>query len=194
VVSQLVDSNIEWVRPESLKPYAGNPRTHSAKQIRQIADSIRTFGFTNPVLVDNDHGVIAGHGRIAAAKLLGIERVPTLRLAQMNEAEKRAYIIADNRLAENAGWDRELLAIEFKYLEELDLEFDLSVTGFDTGDIDLLLGDADLKPDAADEVPELKANPVSRPIHALRDIIAIVRGLLSGETIERSRAPEPSRA
>src|SRR5215475_5346447 len=101
--------NVEWVPLSSLKPYAGNPRTHSAKQIDQIAESIRAFGFTNPVLIDRDSGVIAGHGRIEAARLLGIEQIPTLRLADMSEAQKRAYIIADNKLAENAGWDPALL-------------------------------------------------------------------------------------
>jgi len=87
----------------SLKPYARNPRAHSDKQINQMANSIRRFGFTNPVLIDSDLGVIAGHGRIEAAKRLGITEVPTIRLDHMTEAQKRAYVIADNRLAENAG-------------------------------------------------------------------------------------------
>jgi ParB-like chromosome segregation protein Spo0J len=95
--------------------------------------------FTNPILVDAHLGVIAGHGRVEAAKLLGIERVPTIRLDHMNEAEKRAYIIADNKLAENAGWDRELLALELHYISELDLELDLTVTGLEPADIDLSL-------------------------------------------------------
>jgi ParB-like chromosome segregation protein Spo0J len=94
---------VKEVAISDLKPYANNPRTHSKKQIRQIADSIDRFGWTNPVLVDGDGGVIAGHGRIGAAKLLGLKAVPVLRLDHMSEAEKRAYIIADNRLAENAG-------------------------------------------------------------------------------------------
>src|ERR1700693_6185456 len=111
-------ANVQLVPLSSLKPYARNPRTHSVKQIRQIADSIRVFGFTNPVLVDGDGGVIAGHGRIEAARQLGIEQIPTLRLAEMTEAQKRAYIVADNKLAENAGWDHELLAIEFQYLSD----------------------------------------------------------------------------
>jgi ParB-like chromosome segregation protein Spo0J len=111
VLKQIHNLNVEVLPVASLKPYAHNPRTHSAKQLRQIADSIRRFGFTNPVLIDADRGVIAGHGRIAAARLLGIDSVPTIRLDQMTEAEKRAYVIADNKLAENAGWDRELLAL-----------------------------------------------------------------------------------
>ena len=100
---------IEYILIEQLRLHSGNPRTHSAKQVRQIAESIRQFGFNNPALVDQKDDVIAGHGRILAAKLLGMSEVPTIRLDQMTEAQKRAYIIADNRLAENAGWDRELL-------------------------------------------------------------------------------------
>src|SRR5687767_11388332 len=95
------------------------PRIHSQKQIRQIADSIRVFGFTNPVLIDGEAVVIAGHGRVRAAKLLGMDKVPTIRLEHMTEAQIRAYVIADNKLAENAGWDRDLLAVELQYLSEL---------------------------------------------------------------------------
>ena len=90
----------------ALRPRADNPRTHSAKQIQQIAHSIVRFGFTNPILVDDENGVIAGHGRLAAAAILGFATVPTVRISGMNEAEIRAYVIADNKLAENAGWDR----------------------------------------------------------------------------------------
>ena len=122
-----------------LVPHQGNPRTHSRKQLRQIAESIRTFGFTNPVLLDADHGIVAGHGRVAAAKLLGIAEVPTIRLDAMTEAQKRAYIIADNKLAENAGWDRNLLSIELQYIAKLDVEIDLTVTGLEIGEIDVLL-------------------------------------------------------
>jgi len=150
----------------SLKPYARNPRTHSDKQINQIANSIRRFGFTNPVLIDSELGVIAGHGRIEAAKLLGIAEVPTIRLDHMTEAQKRAYVIADNRLAENAGWDRELLALELQYLSVLDLDFDATITGFDTPEIDILIEgiDPDGTSDRSDEVPEIDESvpPVSR--------------------------------
>ncbi len=126
--------------PAALQPRATNPRTHSKKQIRQIADSIERFGFTNPVLIDRAGGIVAGHGRIEAAKLLGMEKVPTIRLADLTEAEIRAYVIADNKLAENAGWDRELLAIEFQGLLELDLDFDITITGFEMHEIDILIG------------------------------------------------------
>ena len=93
---------IENIQITQLRPHRGNPRTHSAKQVRQIADSIREFGFNTPILIDQNDGVIAGHGRVLAAKLLGISEVPTIRLDQMSEAQKRAYILADNRVAENA--------------------------------------------------------------------------------------------
>ena len=99
-----------------LKAHPGNPRTHSPKQIRQIARSIEQFGFTNPILLDQEDRVLAGHGRLAAARLLGMAQVPTIRLAEMSEAQKRAYALADNRLAEAAGWDRELLALELRYI------------------------------------------------------------------------------
>ena len=148
---------------EQLKPYANNPRTHSKKQIRQIADSIREFGWTNPVLVDADGGVIAGHGRIAAAKLLGMTDVPVLRLEHMSEGQRRAYIIADNKLAENAGWDTDLLAIELQGLLDLSIDFDIELTGFETGEIDVLL-----TPETASEpepvpLPETDSPAVSRP-------------------------------
>ena len=100
---------ITYQNPAALRPRATNPRTHSQKQIRQIAASITKFGFTNPILVDDDNGVIAGHGRLEAAKLLEIKEAPTIRLSDMSEADIRAYVIADNRLAEIAGWDTELL-------------------------------------------------------------------------------------
>src|SRR5258705_2134644 len=105
---------IESLAIGSLRPYARNARTHSKKQIHQIAKSIQRFGFCNPVLVDDQGQIIAGHGRVAAAKLLGIEHVPTVRLAHLTEAEKRTYILDDNRLAEYAGLDQEILAVELQ--------------------------------------------------------------------------------
>jgi len=139
----------------SLTPYANNPRTHSKKQIRQIADSIVEFGWTNPVLVDGEGGVIAGHGRIEAAKLLGIVEVPVMSLEHLSEAQKRAYIIADNKFAENAGWDEGLLAIELQGL--IDLSFDVSLTGFEMGEVDnLLIGDITDEADTRDELPEIE--------------------------------------
>ena len=157
---------ITYQSPAALQPRATNPRTHSKKQLRQIANSIEQFGFTNPILIDGMDGVIAGHGRLDAAKLLGLEQVPTVRLADMTEDEIRAYIIADNRLAENAGWDREVLAIELQGLVELDLEFDVGITGFEAPEIDILIRELEIseKDDPADEVPEVEDGPaVTRP-------------------------------
>ena len=155
-------------RPISdLRPRAGNPRTHSQKQIDQIARSIQRFGFASPVLIDKDDGIVAGHGRITAAKPLGLTEVPTVCLADMSEADVRAYVIADNRLAENAGWDRNLLGVEFQYLADLDVDFDLCLTGFELPEIDAILSDIGTEvakgiPD--DAVPASAAGPaVTRP-------------------------------
>src|SRR3979411_2243760 len=131
---------IETFAVETLRPYERNARTHSKKQIRQIAKSIERFGFCNPVLIDDQRQIIAGHGRVAEAKLRGIEHVPTVKLAPLSEVEKRAYILADNRLAEKAGWDRETLAIELQALVTLDFEVEL--TGFETAEVDLILDEA----------------------------------------------------
>ncbi|MXO86458.1 hypothetical protein GRI38_10520 [Altererythrobacter aurantiacus] len=137
------------IRPEKLEhlvPQERNARTHSRKQLKQIAESIKKFGFTNPVLADGQNGIIAGHGRLEAAKLLGLMRIPVLRLEHMTEAEKRAYVIADNRLAELAGWDNELLALELGAIHELDKEFELALTGFDTAEVEALLNSLDAEP------------------------------------------------
>ena len=119
---------IEQIRTSDLIPYARNSRTHSPEQVAQIAGSIREFGFTNPVLIDADNGIIAGHGRVMAAGKLGMDKVPCIRLAHLTETQRRAYVIADNKLAMNAGWDEEILALELADLREVD--FDLGLTGF----------------------------------------------------------------
>jgi ParB-like chromosome segregation protein Spo0J len=148
--------HIEMMQLGRLTPYEGNARTHSKAQIRQIAQSIQRFGHTNPILIDDGGQIIAGHGRVEAAKLLGIESVPALRLSHLSAADKRAYVIADNRLAEKAGWDRELLAIELQAL--VDLEFDVELTGFEMGEIDIILSDSDEAKDEAagpeDDAPD----------------------------------------
>jgi len=105
---------IELVSVQSLRPYPRNARRHSKVQIKQIAASIKRFGFNNPILIADNGEIVAGHGRLAAAKLLGLKTVPTLRLSHLNEAERRAYVIADNQLALNAGWDEDLLGLELK--------------------------------------------------------------------------------
>ncbi len=150
---------------EVLKPYGSNARTHSRKQIKQIAASIERFGFTNPILVSDDREIIAGHGRAEAAKLLGIKLVPTLALSHLSPEERRAYVLADNRLALNAGLDREILALELEGL--IDLGFDESVTGFSLAEVDLILDEAgESDPDgvdpAEDKVPPLASIAVTQ--------------------------------
>jgi DNA modification methylase len=155
---------IAYRKVGDLNPYAGNARTHSDKQIEQIAASIRRFGFTNPVLIDGADGIVAGHGRVAAARKLGFTEVPAIELAHLSEAERRAYVIADNRLAELAGWDREILAIELQALSGMELDFDLEITGFETAEIDLLLEDDVGERDPADDVPQPAPGPaITRP-------------------------------
>jgi ParB-like chromosome segregation protein Spo0J len=148
-----------------LRPYAGNARTHSRAQIEQIARSIQRFGFTNPVLISSDNEILAGHGRVAAAGKLGWAEVPTLLLDKLSGAERRAYVLADNKLALNAGWDQEILAIELQAL--VDLEFDVELTGFSLAETDLVIDEArEGDPDAAesleDQVPRLSSVAISR--------------------------------
>jgi len=143
------------VAVSELKPYERNARTHSRRQIKKIAASIEQFGFLNPVLADENYRIIAGHGRVSAAKLLGWTQVPMLRIEHLSEAEKRAYILADNRLAEDAGWDQDMLAIELQGLIELD--FSIELTGFEMAEVDFVLdGEAETSGrDEDDEVPLL---------------------------------------
>lgn len=158
----MTDLEIQYLNISALKPWAKNARTHSKKQVRQLANSIREFGFTNPVLIDDGDTILAGHGRVEAAKLLGMERVPCVRLSSMSDAQKRAYVIADNKLAINADWDEELLAEDLKALTEDDLGFDAEITGFSIAEMDgLIAGNAPEEPgnpdddvwDEADRIP-----------------------------------------
>jgi DNA modification methylase len=156
---------VTFKSPDDLKPRARNPRTHSSKQIKQIATSIEKFGFINPVLIDGKNGLIAGHGRVAAAKSLGMSDIPTVRVDHLTPVQIRAYVIADNRLAENAGWDRELLALELQELST-ELDFDVTVTGFEMAEIDLLIDELnETEEEAGDQVPQMdRSKPaVSRP-------------------------------
>ncbi len=135
---------IEMRKTESLIPYARNSRTHSKEQVAQIAASIKEFGFNAPVAIDAEGGIIAGHGRVMAAQLLGLEEVPVVVLEHLTEAQKKAYIIADNKLALNASWDNELLKIELEDLK--DLNYDLSLTGFDNKELDAFFENGEFKP------------------------------------------------
>ena len=161
----MVALQITYKDPARLKPRARNPRTHTAKQIKQIAASIKEFGFINPVLIERADRIIAGHGRVEAAKLIGMSDVPTVRVDHLSPAQIRAYVIADNKLAENAGWDRALLALELQELS-VDLNFDVTVTGFETAEIDLLINDLnETSADDSDEVPAIDRSvpATSRP-------------------------------
>ena len=153
---------IETLATADLVPYARNSRTHDDAQVAQLAASIREFGFTNPILIDEDNGIIAGHGRVMAARKLGLDAVPCLRLTHLTEAQRRAYVIADNRLALNAGWDEDMLRVEFAELQ--DLGFDLDLTGFDSKELDALLAEpleAGLTDD--DAVPDAPEEPTTQP-------------------------------
>lgn len=157
--------SIEMMPIALLRPYPGNARTHSKRQVQQIADSISRFGFTNPVLISDAGEIIAGHGRIMAAKELGMTEVPVIRISHLTAEQRRAYVIADNKLALNAGWDTEILAIELQAL--VDLDFDVCLTGFSLAEIDLTLDQArEASPttldDAAELIPDVPSQPVSR--------------------------------
>ena len=149
----MAKQQIEQVSIEALIPYARNSRTHSDAQVAQIAASIKEFGFTNPVLIDQDAGIIAGHGRTLAARKLGLKEVPCIRLSNLSEAQKKAYIIADNKLALNAGWDDEMLKVELSELKELD--FDLSLIGFDADELQKLVEDVSFEPATEDDQGKL---------------------------------------
>lgn len=152
------DQKLIYRSVDELIPYARNAKQHSESQVAQIAASIKEFGFTNPILTDADNGIIAGHGRLMAAQKLGLDKVPTIELAHLSETQKRAYILADNKLAELAGWDNELLAVEFAELSNDG--FDLSLTGFSDEEIDAItpqqvndgLTDPDETPDVTEKV------------------------------------------
>ncbi len=172
---------------KELKPRPSNPRTHSKKQIKQLADSIQRFGFVVPIIVDGTGHILAGHGRLAAAKMLGMAKVPTVQLDHMTEAEMRAYALADNRLAELAGWNESLLADDLQYLCKLDLGFDLTITGFDTAEIDLILHGqvgADRDP-TADQLPSVQAD--KPPVSQLGDVWLLGRHrVLCGDARDES--------
>jgi DNA modification methylase len=156
---------------DGLKPDPANPRRHSKKQVRQIANSIETFGFNVPVLIDRDNNVIAGHGRLLACRELGWTEVPTLCLDHLTSAQARAFMIADNRLSEIAAWDDRLLAQQLKDLSLLGLDFNLEVIGFEMGEIDLRIASLEDVPDRADDpadaVPEVPAGP---PLSKIGDL------------------------
>jgi DNA modification methylase len=175
---------IEYKNIDRLKRRSRNPRTHSPKQIRQLAASIKQFGFVSPVLIDSSDVVIAGHGRVEAAKFSGLRDVPTICVDHLTRAQVRAYVIADNRLAELARWDPKLLALEFRELS-VEFDFDVSVTGFDTAEVDVLINELnDEELNDWDKAPRInKKNP---PISIPGDLWCIgEHSLLCGSALDR---------
>src|ERR1700692_23108 len=155
---------VEYLAISDLKPNPRNARLHSQKQLHQIAASISEFGFNVPVLIDRGNVSIAGHGSVDAARKLGMETVPVLRIEHLTDEQKRAFALADNKIALNSDWDLEILRVDMKELSALDLNFDVEVTGFETAQIDLLIDGptAPTKADRSDLVPERQAEAVSR--------------------------------
>ncbi len=188
-VAAVFQPQISWKNPEDLTPNGRNPRTHSTKQVAQIAASIRQFDFVVPIVVDDNNRILAGHGRLAAANLLQLSRVPVIIIEHLTDEQRRAFVIADNRLAELAGWDQALLAVELQELSELDLDFDVEITGFETAEIDLLIDELDTH--AADDAdhfpPQSETTPaVSRlgDVWQMGDHRLICGNALEAETFE----------
>jgi hypothetical protein len=156
---------IEMIPVQSLKSAPRNARTHSKKQIKQIAEPMKRFGVTNPIIADDAGQIVAGHGRAEAAKLIGLRFFPVIRLSNLSDAEIRACRLADNKLADNAKWDREILALEIEELQIAlpEIGLDLEITGFNPGEIDTLLTDfAGQRPNPSDEIPDLESVVVAR--------------------------------
>lgn len=152
---------IEQISIDKLLPYARNSRTHSDEQVAQIASSIKEFGFTNPVLIDSEGMIIAGHGRVMGARKLAMTEVPCIRLSHLTENQKRAYVIADNKLALNAGWDDEMLKLEMQFLKDED--FNLDLLGFSDDEINAFLEPETIEPQSdEDAVPEVPAEPKTK--------------------------------
>jgi ParB-like chromosome segregation protein Spo0J len=154
---------INYLHTTSLKPDPRNPRVHTDKQVRQIAQSIKSFGFNVPLLVDDQQKVIAGHGRLLAARKMGWDTVPVIKLSHLTESQRMAFLIADNRLTANSSWDERMLGEQLKILSELNLDFDLEAIGFEVPEIDLLIDglDAVAEEDPDDHLPEISGSAVS---------------------------------
>ena len=161
--SETGQAEIERLSTDVLVPYARNSRTHSEFQVGQLAASIREFGFVNPVLIAPDNTIVAGHGRVLAAQMLGLKEVPCLRLTHLTEAQRRAYVIADNRLAESSGWDEAMLAIELGELKDID--FDVALLGFDTEELTSLMEYGTLDGPGESEDDNHYTNKVVSPVY-----------------------------
>jgi DNA modification methylase len=172
---------LEYIEIDRLTPYANNARTHSDEQIKKIQASLREFGFVNPVLVDKDNGIIAGHGRVEAARREGLTEVPCVRIEHLTEAQKKAYILADNRLALDAGWDMDILKVELEELKELD--FDIDLTGFSDEELSDIFGEGELEAVEDDYNVELPETPKTQ----LGDIYQLGRHrLMCGDSTDKA--------
>lgn len=153
--------NIEYIKTSSITPYEKNARVHDDKHIGQIVSSIKTFDFTNPILIDENNEILAGHGRWLSANKLKLDKVPCVIITHLDDSKKKAYRIADNKLTINGSWDEDLLSLELKDLSDLELDFDLDVVGFELPEIDLMLQNLDdKKEDPLDEIPEVSENSI----------------------------------
>ena len=177
--------NYKTVLVSDLIPYARNSRTHSDVQVNKIASSIKEFGFLNPVLIDKDNGIIAGHGRVMAAQKLGLKEVPVLQISHLSDTQKRAYIIADNRLALDAGWDEEMLRVEFAELT--DNGFNLELTGFELEEISAVdfdeseeVGMPDL-PDGDRDMDSIGTITIRLPLHEKDEVQEWLNSIRSGD-------------
>jgi DNA modification methylase len=176
--------SVTYMPINSLTAYTRNPRVHSKRQIQQIAASIEAFGLTNPILIDRKNVIVAGHGRVAAARSLGIKEVPTIRLEGLTEVQIRAYVIADNRLAEKASWDKEVLAIELQNLITIQDEIDVALTGFEIPEIDLLIQEL---PHAGDPTDELRPDETGPPTSRVGDLWILGRHrILCGDALNQA--------
>lgn len=175
---------VSYISPKDVKPYRNNPKKHSDKQVHQLVNSIKEFRFNNPVLIDENNELIAGHGRLLAALHLNLDVIPSIRLTHLTDAQKRAYRIADNKLTENGDWDIDLLKLEFKDLDELDLNFDLDITGFDNQEIDLLFNPPKTVDRKLNKIPYLSEEDV---ISQKGDIWQLGKHrIICGDSLEKS--------
>lgn len=174
---------VSYISPEEVKPYQNNPKKHSEKQITQIINSIKEFKFNNPILIDENNVLIAGHGRLLASKHLQIKEIPAIRLTHLTESQKKAYRIADNKLTENGAWDTDLLKIEFEEIQKLNLDLNLDITGFDNQDIDLLFNPP---PPADNKLNKIPYIPEKEIVSKAGDIWQLgSHRIICGDALER---------
>ena len=177
----MAEIKVTYVDLNSLKTYQNNPKDHPQKQVHQIADSIKKFGFNNPILIDENGEIIAGHGRYLAAQQLQMETVPVIRLTHLDETQKRVYRLADNKISENGGWDKELLALEISDLEQIYVD-DITITGFEQIEINNLITDTAPAPDKKLNKIEFVSDCAGESGHNIISILFLVLNIISIET------------